>query len=128
MRAGKRDGVNERHIEPLSLAISIRQPYAELILLGKKKMEFRSRPTRIRGRVWVYANLKPGDDDVSWRKARREPGELPAGVIVGSVEIVGCEKLGKDDYGYVLAMPRRCRPWKPTRMPQPVYFRPGARP
>ena len=39
-------------------AISIRQPYAELILRGKKKNEFRSRPTNIRERVYIYAALR----------------------------------------------------------------------
>lgn len=129
MTASLRKGheVSERLIEPLSLAISIKQPYAELILVGKKKLEYRNRPTRIRGRVWIYASQKPADDDASWRRSGSEPGELPVGVVVGSVEIVGCRALGKDDYGYVLARPKRCRPWKPTGKPQPVWFRPGAR-
>ena len=37
-------------------ALSIRQPYAELILRGVKTIEYRSRPTRIIGeRFWIYA-------------------------------------------------------------------------
>ena len=37
-------------------ALSIRQPYAELILRGIKPIEFRSRPTRIIGeRFYIYA-------------------------------------------------------------------------
>ena len=32
-------------------AISIRQPYVELILTGKKRYEYRSTPTNMRGRV-----------------------------------------------------------------------------
>lgn len=119
--------MSERKVEPMSLAISIRQPYAELILLGKKKLEYRNRPTRIRGRVWIYASLRPADDDASWRKVESKPGALPAGVVVGSVDIVGCRELGDGEYGYVLARPKRCRPWKPTGTPQPVWFRPGAR-
>jgi len=34
-------------------ALSIRQPYAELILRGIKPIEFRSRPTRIIGQQWA---------------------------------------------------------------------------
>ncbi len=34
---------------PLRRALSIRQPYAELILRGIKKIEYRSRPTRLLG-------------------------------------------------------------------------------
>jgi hypothetical protein len=37
-------------------ALSIRQPFAELILRGIKTVEYRSRPTRIIGeRFWIYA-------------------------------------------------------------------------
>jgi hypothetical protein len=38
-------------------ALSIRQPYGELILRGIKRIEYRSRPTRIIGeRFWIYAS------------------------------------------------------------------------
>ncbi len=37
-------------------ALSIRQPWAELILRGVKTVEYRSRPTRVIGeRFWIYA-------------------------------------------------------------------------
>lgn len=37
-------------------ALSIRQPYAELLLRGIKTIEYRSRATRIIGeRFWIYA-------------------------------------------------------------------------
>src|SRR5687768_18607703 len=37
-------------------ALSIRQPWAELILRGVKKIEYRSRPTRLIGeRFYIYA-------------------------------------------------------------------------
>jgi hypothetical protein len=39
------------------LALSIRQPYAELILRGIKTIEYRSRATRMVGeRFWIYAS------------------------------------------------------------------------
>src|SRR5215216_5886466 len=38
-------------------ALSVRQPWAELILRGVKTVEYRSRPTRIVGeRFWIYAS------------------------------------------------------------------------
>lgn len=110
-------------------AISIRQPWAELVLQGKKRIEYRSRPTRIRGRVYVYASLAStawatGD----WRKVRRTPGDLPVGKLVGTVEIVGCrsQKVGRSrEYHWLLARPRRLtRPIKPRRHAQPVFFWP----
>ncbi len=37
-------------------ALSIRQPYAEEILRGIKKVEYRNRPTRVLGqRFYIYA-------------------------------------------------------------------------
>jgi hypothetical protein len=40
-------------------ALSIRQPYAELILRGIKPIEFRTRPTKIIGeRFYIYASQK----------------------------------------------------------------------
>jgi predicted transcriptional regulator len=42
------------------LALSIRQPYAELILRGVKTVEYRSRPTRVIGeRFYIYAPKRP---------------------------------------------------------------------
>jgi len=39
------------------LALSIRQPYVELILRGIKTIEYRSKPTKIIGqRFWIYAS------------------------------------------------------------------------
>src|SRR5690349_23355422 len=93
-------------------ALSIRQPYAELILRGIKRIEYRTRPTRIIGeRFFIYAPLKqardasasaiwsrdlsmPGDALPQWmlelaEQVRMvEPGALlPTGVIVGSAVI-----------------------------------------
>jgi hypothetical protein len=45
----------------IELAISIRQPYVEQIFSSIKNKEYRSSPTKIRGRVYVYASLRPGD-------------------------------------------------------------------
>ena len=38
-------------------ALTIRQPWAKLILRGIKTIEVRSRLTRVRGRVYIYASL-----------------------------------------------------------------------
>jgi len=42
------------------LAISIRQSYVEQIFRAIKNEKYRSRPTNIRGRVYVCASLQPG--------------------------------------------------------------------
>ncbi len=98
-------------------ALSIRQPYAELILRGIKTIEYRSRPTRIIGeRFWIYASKGKGRIEapaapvaaVDLRKVKSDnlsiappppwmaelanalrlfPEALPTGVIVGSAVI-----------------------------------------
>lgn len=108
-----------------SLAISIRQPYVEMILRGIKKDEYRSRLTNIRGEVYIYAARKPGDPKY-YSKLGVEPGTLPVGVIVATVEIVNCKyRFLYGDYEWELANPRRLQqPIKPDRQPQPVFFKP----
>jgi hypothetical protein len=45
----------------LMLALSIRQPFAEMILRGIKTVEYRSRPTRLIGRrFYIYASKGQG--------------------------------------------------------------------
>lgn len=106
-------------------AISIRQPWVEQILRGVKNKEFRSTPTNIRERVWLYASLSPVTDPREWKKAGFERGALPTGVIVGSVEIVDCRETAYGDYAYVLRNPKRLRtPLRPSNQPQPKFWRP----
>ena len=107
-------------------AISIRQPYVELILRGEKTEEYRSQATNIRERVYLYASLREEEEDGEWEEADMERGSLPVGLIVGSVEIVDCyfnEEM--DRFAYVLAEPRRLtRLLKPTNRPQPKFWLP----
>lgn len=105
------------------MALSIRQPYAELILRGTKKVEYRSVPTSKRERIYVYASLQPGPED-DFRAVNLEAGDLPTGVIVGTVEIQECEGK-RGDYHWHLARPQRLKTLiKPRKHPQPVWFRP----
>jgi len=108
---------------PITRALSIQQPFAELIMVGKKKCEYRSIRTNIRERVYVYASKKSGPKE-RWKKSGHEPGSLPTGVLVGTVEVVGC-KGNSGDYEWKLARPKRLkRSVKPKNQPQPVWFRP----
>ena len=110
----------------IARAISIRQPFVELILRGKKKIDYRSISTNIRERVYLYAGKKPVDWPEAWADAGAQPGELPTGVIVGSVEIVDCKyDRRNDEYQYILKNPKRfARPLRPKNQPQPVWWRP----
>jgi hypothetical protein len=104
-------------------ALSLQQPNAEQILRGKKKIEYRSMPTNKRERVYVYASKRPHSAQ-SWKEIGMEPGDLPTGVIVGTVEVVGCRKV-RGEYEWDLAKPIRLkRPLKPKNHPQPAWFYP----
>jgi len=85
-------------------ALSIRQPYAEQILRGTKRFEYRSRLTAIRERVYIYASLKPGSAK-EFEQMRIATGDLPTGVLAGTIEITGCSGQ-PGDYKWHLARRR----------------------
>src|SRR5205823_5819287 len=135
-------------------ALSIRQPFAELILRGIKTVELRSRSTSIVGeRFLIYASKGRG----AWGKGQVwseeltagqppawlielaeqvkmiEPGAfLPTGVIVGSAVIEKVTPLqitnNKEQittWQWHLADVERAKKLrKPKGHPQPVWFRP----
>lgn len=121
-----------------SLALSIRQPFSELIMLGLKTLEIRSQPTRVRGRVWLYASQKFDNECAALDMfTLEELDAMPRGVIVGSVNIVDCGEWRRRDmlaaaldawsegwFAWTLAEPKRCEPWKSDKHPQPVFWRP----
>ena len=104
-------------------AISIRQPYVEMILSGKKKIEYRSRKTNIRERVYLYASHTIEKD--ACEEEGLDSEKLPTGLIVGTVEIVDCTEEDKNDYEWHLANPKRLSTHlKPRNQPQPGMWRP----
>jgi hypothetical protein len=137
---------------PFMLALSIRQPFAELILRGIKTVEYRTRPTRVIGRrFYIYAARKPASlgqqgavwsndlsgmtDPPSWLLELAEQmgmieadAVLPSGVIVGSavIERVSPAQAPKGEmWQWHLADVRRAKTFrKPRRRPQPVWFDP----
>ena len=104
-------------------ALSIRQPYAEQILQGTKKIEYRSRPTNIRERVFIYASMTPGSDD-DFASMRARSGDFPVGVLVGTVEIVDCAGEVEDYHWHLAKSERLEKPIKVETHPQPVWFNP----
>ena len=108
-------------------ALSIRQPWAELIMLGRKKIEYRSWFTHIRGRVYVYAGLGryPQKEEAELsRESKLDLDQLPRGVLVGTVELAGCEE-GDNGFEWKLKDPERAlQLQRPTKQPQPGFFYP----
>jgi len=98
-------------------------PYTKSFLSVYILLKQYARPTNIRGRVYIYASITPGDED-DFLRIKRKPGELPTGVLIGSVEIYNCTRKG-NDYNWHLKNPKRlARPIRPKNHPQPVWFNP----
>lgn len=71
--------------------LSIKQPWASLIMLGYKRFEFRSWKTNYRGKILIHAS-KGEDKEAAIRLKKYVPDKLPKGVILGQAEIVDCIK------------------------------------
>ncbi len=112
-------------------ALSIRQPYAEQIMRGTKKIEYRSKQTWILNqRFYVYASSTCGTKEKDeFARMKKKPGAFPTGVLVGMVEISKCTRSRKG-YQWHLRKPQRLpksKQNKPTNHAQPVWFYPSKR-
>ena len=99
-------------------AFSVRQPWAHLILHGKKDVENRSQRTRYVGTVAMHASSTMNKSLV--REKKLVPEDLPTGCVIGVVDIVDCVRNSKSksaEPGYwhwVLRNPRALK--KPRKM------------
>jgi hypothetical protein len=92
-------------------AISIRQPYAELIVQGVKDVENRSWSTKHRGPLLIHASAQVD----AWAMQHHGFGgaALPRGALVGAVDLVDCTHERGSEWhvpgqqGWYLAAPRR---------------------
>jgi hypothetical protein len=74
------------------VALSIKQPWAALVVAGRKTMEIRRWPTARRGRILIHAARVPDDRPEAWRLVPEELRELAQlqGGLLGSVELTDC--------------------------------------
>ncbi|MBI5884915.1 ASCH domain-containing protein [archaeon] len=104
-------------------ALSLKQPFAELILQGKKTIELRKWNTKFRGVFLIHASKNP-----DWKTMKKFGfADLPCGFIVGRAELVEVKKypdkeeLVKDKqlhlanqdygfYGFILKNVKRIKP------------------
>lgn len=87
----------------------MRQPYAEAVASGTKRVENRSRPVRWTGEVAIHAGLawhRDGDRDSRILALPSVGRGLPRGAIVAVAEIVGCHLAASTDHTVVC-----CDPW-----------------
>lgn len=106
-----------------TIALSVRQPFGELIVQGVKGIENRTRRTHYRGPVLIHASkfrmtLDEWCDFVDFTEARgvencleTHPQDLAYGGIVGVAEIVDCVTTSDSPwfngpFGWVLANAR----------------------
>ena len=76
-------------------ALTIKQPWATLIMQGDKRFEFRSWQTKYRGDLLIHAG-KGIDKEAMKRLAKYLPEELPYGKILGKVKLVDCIKMSPE--------------------------------
>ncbi|PSS33768.1 Activating signal cointegrator 1 like [Actinidia chinensis var. chinensis] len=99
MESRSRDGGNYRNP-----CLTMHQPWASLLVHGIKRIEGRSWPSPIRGRLWIHAASKVPDPDtikamedfyraiyaVNGITYLKFPEHYPISRLLGCVEVVGC--------------------------------------
>ena len=83
--------------QPPRYALSIKQPWATLVVHGLKTIEIRSWPTSRRGVVWIHAGQISDSREEAWRHL---PDDLQhaakqKGGIIGRVELTDCLKYSE---------------------------------
>lgn len=74
------------------IALSVKQPWAALIVAGLKSIEVRGWATDRRGRILIHASKVADTRPEAWRhlpKSLAKQAQLSGGII-GSVELTGC--------------------------------------
>ncbi|WP_031386548.1 ASCH domain-containing protein [Desulfonatronum thiodismutans] len=74
--------------DPTRLALSIRQPWVELILLGRKSIEVRSWTTKHRGPLWLHAGM--ARERKLFQRIHLDEKQLAFGALVGRCELTDC--------------------------------------
>lgn len=75
--------------------LTIKQPWASLIIQGYKRFEFRSWQTKYRGELLIHAG-KGIDKEAVKRLEKYIPEDMPLGKIIGKVKLVDCIKMSPE--------------------------------
>ena len=75
--------------------LTIKQPWASLIIQGYKRFEFRSWQTKYRGDLLIHAG-KGIDKEAVERLKKYIPEDMPLGKIIGKVKLVDCIKMSPE--------------------------------
>lgn len=74
--------------------ISIKQPWATLILEGLKEYEFRSWKTKYRGELYIHASKTC--DNKNMKQFEKMNLDFPVGMIIGKVTLDDCIELSQN--------------------------------
>jgi ASCH domain len=79
-------------VKTVRYALSLKQPWAALVVHGVKSIEIRRWPTARRGRILIHASSVVDDRPEGWRKVPQEAKTFAEfrGGIIGSVELTDC--------------------------------------
>lgn len=79
------------------IALTVQQPFASLIVIGKKQYETRCWPTDFRGRLIIHAGkgVTPIGAQAFNTNKKNLPFPLPKGMIIGAVDVVDCVQANK---------------------------------
>lgn len=75
--------------------LTIKQPWATLIMQKDKRFEFRSWQTKYRGELLIHAG-KGIDKEAMRRLEKYIPKDMPTGKILGKVKLVDCIKMSPE--------------------------------
>jgi hypothetical protein len=81
----------------MPIALSIRQPWVELILQGRKTIEVRTWHTRHRGELWLHAGAQ-ADAKALIRFSLNADDDLAFGALVGVCELYDCVEFTGDTW------------------------------
>lgn len=127
------------------IALGVQQPWAELILRGIKTIEVRSRPTQVRGTIYLYTSKRHSTLDAAAVAAEAHAIDVPAlptGLLVGTIDVLDSRPCTPNDaatscvppdllvnrYAWLLGNPKRFTQPQPVRfLPYGVWFYPFQR-
>jgi hypothetical protein len=77
-------------------AMSVRQPWADLILSGRKSLELRTWEPNLRGRILIHAGKAVVEE--ACRRYGLDRHRLTTGALLGSVEVAGVVRLTPENW------------------------------
>ena len=111
-------------------ALSIRQPWVELILAGRKTIELRTWHTKYRGKIAIHAAQKMNTQHC--KTYDLDPDSLVRGALAGTVELVEIIKLDETQYEALRDSHLSPKDWpgglygwkfmQPIRLEQPIVM------